>query len=154
MPIKSTQKILVIEDDPAFRDAAVAALDDHLPEGFTVIAPDNLCDALRKEVLRDVVIALIDKSIAEYGYQSPYEIGRDEVDESVRGWQVARRLRAEFSNIYLICFSRANFGEMNGYVNDFFLGKLGFLDPTTKEATAEGLRVVIKKAIEIVSARA
>src|SRR3989338_38682 len=137
---KSTPKILIIEDDPAFRDAAVAALDGHLPAEFEVIAPERLCDALREEVLKDVVIALIDKSIAEHGYQSPDEIGRDEVDESFRGWQVAQRLRAEFPNIYLICFSRANFGEMEGFVEAFFLEKLGFLDPSTRELTAEKLR--------------
>lgn len=94
-------KILVIYDDPQFREAASYALQGFLPEG----------------------------------------------------WQVASYLREYFPEIYLICFSRANLGEMGKYADATFLRKLDLLDAKGSESATAGLRGVISTAIEILKQR-
>lgn len=142
-----TRKVLIIDDEVAHRLNAVSSLEGHLPEGYKAIAPETLAEALREDVLKSVVVALIDKSIGGGGYQD--DGGLDENDNTTRGWQVAAYLRKQFPNIYLICFSRANFGEMTPHVDAMFLGKMGFLDHSTRELTAKSLREVVNKAIKL-----
>lgn len=123
--------VLVVDDDPAYRNAAAAVLKPVLPADWRVEAPSKLDGALvamqlkkaptaevgwmsdkrdedlrqiEREVAGSVRVALIDNSLAGHNYQEFDQ--RDENDNSYRGWQLAASLKNSGRRVKIVAFSK------------------------------------------------
>jgi CheY-like chemotaxis protein len=137
------QKILVIDDEVAFRDAACEALADL--EGVEVVAPDTLNECERIAFATKVAIVLIDNSLMTYGFQ-PEPWGGGEYDY-YRGWQFAKRMKENLPDITRLGFSKGGALAIGRFVNECFSEKkdLESKNPEVREAAQLRLRDLVLK---------
>ncbi|MCK9186343.1 hypothetical protein M0P48_02810 [Candidatus Gracilibacteria bacterium] len=123
-----TNRILVIDDEARFRKLAVDVLRPVLPQGWEVIAPDTLSEAL-SSVEERVKIALIDGTIDSEGYQPPFEIGQGIKCERFNGVHVANFLRlGRQNNVMRIAFPKEQADDLGSLADITFDDKVGLFD--------------------------
>lgn len=115
-------RILIIEDDPEFRNLGREVLaQSRILCGWEVLAPETLEEALRiaEDINERVRIVLVDRRLNGYGYQPERNDGSGDY-EDYRGWQVATRLREVRPDVRLVSFSRNGTSEMQNFVDASF----------------------------------
>ncbi len=89
--------VLIVEDEPPYREGAVQLIESILPQGWEVLAPSTLEEAKLYFLERRLQVVLLDDGLASYDYQGLS-------GGSVRGFRLARNVGA---SAQVVAFSKA-----------------------------------------------
>lgn len=132
--------ILVIDDNPEYRDTATAVIGPVIPQGWEVVAPNTLAEAI--DVVRSRVsgvrIIFLDYRLNSNGYQPLMTDGI--TYENVDGLAVGRIIRQISAGVLIVGFSAGKNHSMRSLTSAAYNGKSNFVK---SDPARQALRVLI-----------
>ncbi|MFA6024542.1 MAG: hypothetical protein WC777_05020 [Candidatus Gracilibacteria bacterium] len=127
--------VLLIDDEPRFRDGVAELLSPVLPSPWFFLAPETLKEALEVVIQPQIVLALVDHTLSSHGYQ---ELQSGSMNPgNIRGFEVCKRILAVRTDLPIVAFSKGNNGTMRTLSTFHFDRKQHLLDQEVKEVRAE-----------------